>query len=393
MIDTVFSSAKTGDRYGHYRVGGIKVYSKLEMIDLLHRFPADWSWKYHDEFFGSYDWSKEPEEYLAELYKKRALQLREDYDYLVLYYSGGHDSANILYAFVENGIPLDEICFFRSRHDRESFSYQEFSQFTESKLACIKEKYPEITIRIWDYADYFLDWEKHISSLGYGSNLLEMFGNMLSVNRLAVDFAVDQVPEWRAILDSGKTLGFLRGIEKPMMRYIDGQWIFNFHDGLTQACVTPLRQIVDSGNMGTVEFFYWAPEHECAQIIIKQCHAVKNKYDLQAKHDFSKIPGAKTFKPNYGWEINTMDCGFVETIYPRLYMHGEQYYMIKNPRHVFGNRDMWFFNSNHDMAVRHRDVYMSTHSSMYSHRREWFNNGRDVFDGIRNCISPDYVIG
>lgn len=55
------------------------------------------------------DWSVEPEEPLVELYRQRALELRRRYDYLILMYSGGSDSHQVLMAFIDNGIHLDEV--------------------------------------------------------------------------------------------------------------------------------------------------------------------------------------------------------------------------------------------------------------------------------------------
>ena len=46
---------------------------------------------------------------ILELYKQRALQLRDKYDYLILAYSGGADSDNILKVFQQNNIYLDEV--------------------------------------------------------------------------------------------------------------------------------------------------------------------------------------------------------------------------------------------------------------------------------------------
>ena len=40
---------------------------------------------------------------------KYAQQLREKYDYIVLAYSGGADSCNVLNSFLDNGIPIDDI--------------------------------------------------------------------------------------------------------------------------------------------------------------------------------------------------------------------------------------------------------------------------------------------
>lgn len=386
------TSISNGDRYGHYQIGNIKTYSKIEMIDLFHRQPAAWSWQYHDEFFGQFDWQQEPQADINELYRQRALQLRRDYDYLVLYYSGGYDSANMLYAFLDNGIPIDEICVFYSRFDQESHQYIELETLTYNKLAVLEGRDPNLKIRRLDYSDYFFQWDKHMSRLGYGDAFLEMFGNMLTVNRLAIDFAAEMVPEWQSMIESGKKVAFLLGADKPMVRYDSGQWRFNFHDGIVHARVTPIRQIVDQGQLGTTEFFYWAPEAECAQIMIKQCHLLKQRFDSQARTDFAQIPGSRPYRPGWGWEIDTMSDAFVQTIYPRLFVGTEKFYTAKNPKHIFGNREQWFFNSNHEAAQLHQQVYLATHSDLYSHRRAWFNNGKTIFDGIRNCISPDYLI-
>ena len=55
------------------------------------------------------DWLIEPPESIEELRKQRAQQLRDKYDYLVLYYSGGSDSQTVMNSFVNNNIDLDQI--------------------------------------------------------------------------------------------------------------------------------------------------------------------------------------------------------------------------------------------------------------------------------------------
>ena len=63
----------------------------------------------NDDVYGKLDWSVPVETNLLTLYKQRAEQLREKYDYLVMYYSGGADSTNALHAFIDNNIFLDEL--------------------------------------------------------------------------------------------------------------------------------------------------------------------------------------------------------------------------------------------------------------------------------------------
>ena len=59
--------------------------------------------------YDSIDWSKEPPYTLQELYKLRAQQLRDNSNYIILYFSGGSDSITVLNSFIKNNIKVDEI--------------------------------------------------------------------------------------------------------------------------------------------------------------------------------------------------------------------------------------------------------------------------------------------
>lgn len=57
----------------------------------------------------SVDWTKEPIESLKELYRQHAQFLRDTYDYIILYFSGGSDSTTMVNAFLDNNILPDEV--------------------------------------------------------------------------------------------------------------------------------------------------------------------------------------------------------------------------------------------------------------------------------------------
>lgn len=382
-----------GDRYGYYQIGNTKSYSKIDLINMHHRMPQDWYWDYNNKFFGSYNWSKEPDVDINELYRRRAQQLREKYDYLVLYYSGGYDSTNVLYSFLDNDIPLDEICVYYSSHDLVSNQYLELNSITWDKIQQLQTRYPNLKVRKIDYSDQIINWTQTIDQLGYSASSLDMFGSMLSINRLIVDQFYNTVDDWKTLLEKGKTVAWVIGGDKPMLRYNNHQWIFNFHDAIVHSLIPPLRQITDNGNIGTCELFYWAPEPECADIIIKQCHLIKQHYHAQAKIDFSKIPNNKGYRPGWGWEIDSMSPQFVKLIYPRNFINSEKFFTQKNPKFIFGNRDQWFFESNHDNAKIHRQMYEATFSKLYSHYKSWFNDEKTIDSGFKNCISSNYIIG
>ena len=64
---------------------------------------------YYDKEFSQIDWTIEPLEPLEQLYKERAQKIRDENEYLILCYSGGVDSTNILETFYYNNIHIDEL--------------------------------------------------------------------------------------------------------------------------------------------------------------------------------------------------------------------------------------------------------------------------------------------
>jgi hypothetical protein len=59
--------------------------------------------------YDMFEWHKEPSETYHTLKKHRALQLRDMYDHIILYHSGGSDSTTVLNSFLNNNIQIDEV--------------------------------------------------------------------------------------------------------------------------------------------------------------------------------------------------------------------------------------------------------------------------------------------
>lgn len=66
-----------------------------------------------DDKYDSYDWMEEPTRSWDQIITDRCIQLRDENQYLRLWYSGGEDSHTILKCFIENKIPIDEIAMMR----------------------------------------------------------------------------------------------------------------------------------------------------------------------------------------------------------------------------------------------------------------------------------------
>ena len=95
----------------HYKVGQRTFSNCFEAFFYASRLsPHDFPRFYvFDDEFKKHDWTKEPEASWYDLLSKRAHQLREKYDVLILAFSGGTDSITIYNTFRKNNIFIDEI--------------------------------------------------------------------------------------------------------------------------------------------------------------------------------------------------------------------------------------------------------------------------------------------
>ena len=94
---------------GYYICDGKEFTSKIQACLHAEKVNKPLSWIFNNHIFEKNDWKTEPVESLDALYDQRACELREKYDYLILSYSGGADSHNILMSFIRQNLLIDEI--------------------------------------------------------------------------------------------------------------------------------------------------------------------------------------------------------------------------------------------------------------------------------------------
>lgn len=274
------------DIYGYYTVGEIKVYSQIEAVEISNRLNLPIKWHFNDEVFSSLDWTVEPTETLTELYKKRCEQLREKYDYLVLYYSGGADSDNILNHFIENDIKLDEVVSmidYQGTQDRMSQINAEIFEVAIPKIKESQKKQPHLKHTIIDTCDFVLDSYKSL-------NLDQIYNQNFSfapftLIRGKVKYSQQH---WKEMFSVGKKVGFIYGVEKPRV-HIDDNFNFNyfFSCATISAATTPELQR-QNNSFDFTELFYWSPDFP--KIPVKQSHVIKNFVKMHGLEKFKKHP-------------------------------------------------------------------------------------------------------
>ena len=214
-------------------------------------------YKFFDSVWENFDRSLLGTLSLNELYRQRAQQLRDKYDYLILYFSGGADSYNVLRSFIDNGIKLDEVCvkwctdtvsnkdiYIPNITDKTAYNFlSEWDYAISPVLVELAQTYPDIKIEI---VDWFKD--KTLS----GSE--EIFAKVNHYHEIEIASLAIWSPTEEIMLEKGKTVGSIYGIDKPTIWFNDeGAYLF-FTDAAT-AMGTP-----NPDNIYGTEYFYYAPE-------------------------------------------------------------------------------------------------------------------------------------
>ena len=252
-------------KYGCWFVNKIPFTSKLEALQYASRNRNLKVYYYfHNHVWETIDKTTLGKIPLTTLYKDRAQQLRDNYSYLVLHYSGGSDSHNILHTFLSNNIKLDEVTvrwpkpliagkFYtpntQDKSARNSPSEWDFA--IKPTLEYLKQYHPDIKINIVDYgsnlSDRLLDTD-HIESRIKFTSIAR--GGLASTL-----WHVDPKIESAMSQSKSNNIGHVFGIEKPVLYFKDNAIWFQFMDGVWDTAIMPRQKLEEK-----IEAFYWSPE-------------------------------------------------------------------------------------------------------------------------------------
>jgi len=225
---------------------------------------------YYDDVYDKLDWTIEPEGSLDFHYKQQAQKIRDEFDYVILCYSGGLDSTNILETFHYNNIKLDKIVV-QGPFKQDSFTGSDENQNGEvyknafpylnqlgltgiTQFIDNTELYGDITqFSIYQTGD---DWANHIGAR-YSPH--HFFWRDLDHYVVPKEY-------------QDKKIAIVWGTDKPYLVHSNGKTVFRFRDGALTSYGRfdqPLRSNVTNVN------FYWDPTYPL--ILLKQLHAL-NEY-------------------------------------------------------------------------------------------------------------------
>lgn len=342
--------------YNYYALDGktysTKLHAVLASSYIFDDCPIKWVLPSFEKEILKVNLFEEPTESLDYLYKQRAEQLRNNYDYLILHYSGGHDSHNILETFLLNNIFLDEILIldqfdksFRKKLEDSNFEFLHLNAY-EPELSAIPlakhfvETYsPNTKITIVEnvfgiHTRYWVDLkEKEIIDNLNSPGTLGMIGKtpvrLKDLNLYNADYKK---------IKQTKKVAHIWGRDKASVKYDNYGYYFNFDDGSLVDFINSTDFLTKDQLPQNVELFYTHPDS--IKMILKQCYLImqnlpfyKLNYRIATrKHEdlVAKIIYNRKVKTNYQ-SLKTGDYA----------LNGSMIKHLNKKRDV--NRDMNFF--------------------------------------------------
>ena len=257
------------DRLGCYRINDQKYFSRLQTAKIHQETGQFPHWWFHDEVYSSMDWTVEPSESLSQLYKQRAQQLRDTYDYLILCFSGGADSYNILNTFSINNIFVDEIMIYHNLSKEQDYQFDQLNNMNAEVVKTARpfaqefmKNNPKTLYREIDFSD--LQYQFFLSDKNT-EQFIWSINSLLAPNTGILAHKLTLSPDYPRLIDQGKKICFITGTDKPKIRRIDNRYVLNF--------LNLIDNVSFVGTTAPYEFFYWTPD--LPEIVVKQAHIAK----------------------------------------------------------------------------------------------------------------------
>ena len=378
------------DKFGFYQVGNYKTYSKVEAIEMHRRTGIHPHWNFNEFEFSNYNWTVEPTETLEELYARRAQQIRETYDHVVIFYSGGADSGNIVDSFVNNNIHFDEIAtyaYWAADPDPDNYFNSEQLKVSYPRIKQLQDQGIKFKHREIDLSNIAADL---LENNHYRFDRVYYGSSRWGISHLARGYIRDHVTDYQKLIEQGKKIAFVWGCDKPRLYKENNRYCIKFIDIIDGGISARTQLINREGEYD--ELFYWAPE--AADIVCKQAHVLKRffeKYKIYKEDKYYSdtlidLPGLEFIFTNQNTEDGLTYRNLINTlIYPGFDC---RMFSVGKPRgHIESHRDTVF---NKDTNYRIQLDFIKSHISQLD--PYWFSDSDDFNKGLKGCISPAYYL-
>lgn len=370
------------DDLGYYQVGDQIFTHKISALSTATQSNTYPTWHYHSNVYSKLNWQQDLDISLDQVYQMRARQLREQYDHLVLSFSGGSDSWTALKAFIDSGTHLDEIFVrypFRAGMQHHQVSYDlsasnslsEWELTVKPMLTNIANQLPNTIITIEDYTN-------NIENLTMSEQDWTHMNDWLNPTWfLKINMATEREIK---IANQGKRSAFIVGIDKPQLWYQDGTVYCVFLDKMTASQRRPTVCDVNR----TTELFYWTPNLPEITVIQSRLiyYKLKENPQLASLIDISK--------PHDSNNKRIWDQLVREIIYPQ-YVKLNAFQTYKPTSSVYDESESWVFDCK-DLAWL--KSWRHSMNSVFSNiDPKFFETRNDIVHGFIGFFDGMYPVG
>jgi hypothetical protein len=365
---------------GYYTVGNKIFNHKITALEEATQRSLPLAWEFNSDVYGKIDWTKSVDVGLEQLYQMRAQQLRDQYDYLILSYSGGSDSTTALRSFLDNGIHLDEIIVDWSmsqtvgRYEVSSSTspenyISEWDLAIKPMLEYVQANYPAIKITVTDSISTLTveDYED--------TCIITQIHNYVSIKRYRT--ISNRLNELNDQFDS---VALVLGIDKP---------IFYIKNHVLQARFCDnhcwFKSSIDKYKRN-IEYFYWTPD--LPEITVKQAQVIYAYVklhpvllDLLASKTQLAVPADK---------YNRMNRIIKRLIYPEW--DNTTFQANKGTSLIYNEQYAWFFTQEKTIEIQSWESSMNARLNLVDRQHlKFFDDGK--FYGYKRLYSQMYPIG
>lgn len=333
-------------RFGHYKINNREFTLLSHAVNSANGTADKITYHFNDDIYDQFDWTKDPcpDLSLSDLYRLRAQQLRDEFDYVVIMCSGGPDSMNVLDSFCTNNIHVDEVINFNSYNSTQLVAGTIHNADYVYNFKPAIERYQhngqlKAKITIYDEVEFQLKHWQTVGEMGWDDIAADFGGPTMWMAR---GHSHRYNPElWRKI-QNGDRVCVINGHDKPSSVIKDGRRALTYSD-LT---VGNYKEIVSEtiknyNSMASIwQWFYHAPE--TAQIQIKQSYILNQfcKSHPEASY-YTKPPTNRLLRRSHQW--------------PSIHGHGDLRYDIFH-RLIYPNwSPQWITPKTGDMLLRPQD--------------------------------------
>lgn len=314
-------------KLGYYLVGDEIYYHKIQALLASSKQQKQVRWFFNEDVFIPYAWHIEPQESLQDLYRQRAQQLRDSYDYIKLELSGGADSSTVLYSFVLNNIHLDEVVFRYPKQGEKGVVGNPYDTRCENTLSewefaakpllnWIATNFPQIKITVHDYSEDMLKESQTLDE-----SWIFRTRHYLQPGHAFKHSAGDYKDRLRTAV--------VYGTDKPKICIKDNKFFLFFMDIQGNYAVSGANDNITS------EYFYWSPD-ACA-LLAKQVHVVAKWFSRPENHKMQNL----LHWPNNNFAFRSFYEQLVKLIiYPDY--DSSTFQTLKPTNNFYNEMDHWF---------------------------------------------------